>query len=432
MTEYKDFIFESYDFNESKRELRLCYSFDDELHFTETYVFDFDFMRYDAEQLDRALQNLFFMAGVSYFKAYPSTGIKIKSGMLDDTAAAFFARTYQRGLGEFYYVNRLDPRSLIPFTANAATIEPVHTATQSGLLVGLGGGKDSLVSVELLRREPRVATWSLGHAAQLAPLVKAIGLPHYVVRRVIDPILLDHNANGARNGHVPISAILACTGTVVGILAGYSQQVVSNENSANEPTLTYQATEINHQYSKSLAFETDYQSLLKEHFGAALEYFSLLRPLSELQIAELFAAHDFVTYRSVFSSCNRAFTQDSQSMSWCGECAKCAFVCLMLTPFSNRAELARLWDGKNLLLDPGLEPMYRRLLGIEGDKPLDCVGEIKESRVAMRLAQQQYPELARYEFDVPDEYDYRKLSAHSMPEQYFSLLKTRLLPEQPE
>src|SRR5690606_11803653 len=113
-----------------------------------------------------------------------------------------------------------------------------------------------------------------------------------------------------------------------------------------------------------------------------------LRPLSELRIAELFAKVGFEKYKSLFSSCNRAFVLESKSMSWCGECSKCAFTFLILSPFIDQPELEKLWGGNNLLLDPSLEATYRQLLGIEGDKPLDCVGEIKESRAAMRLAQE--------------------------------------------
>jgi len=422
MNQYTSFVFDSYRFDSVTRQLELQYRLDKDVIFTETYLFDFEFAVYDQAQLDRALQNLFFMAGVSYYKACIPRNIEILSGELDDAGAAFFSKTYQRGLGEFYYVNQLDPRSVVPFTANTATITGQSALIEPGLLVGIGGGKDSLVSIELLRSQPRVATWSLGHAAQLAPLVQEIGLPHYSVRRDWDPSLLKHNAGGALNGHVPISAIFACVGTVVSILAGYQDSVVSNENSANEPTLVYQGLAINHQYSKSLEFEQDYQSLLQHHFGKSLRYFSLLRPFSELRIAELFASHGFEKYNNVFSSCNRAFVHTSHAMSWCGECPKCAFVFLALTPFIDRPALEMIWNGKNLLLDKTLDPLYRKLLGIEGDKPLECVGEIKESRAAMRLAQQIYPDLDYYRFDLPEDYDYRKLAPHSMPAELYQLL----------
>src|SRR6185369_9512433 len=133
--------------------------------------------------------------------------------------------------------------------------------------------------------------------------------------------------------------------------------------------------------------------------GEAVHYYSFLRPLSELRIAEIFADIGFDKYKDAFSSCNRAFVHTSDHMSWCGECSKCAFVYMALAPFVPEQTLNTLWNGKNLLLDPALEPTYRKLLGIEGDKPLDCVGDIKESRAAMRLAQKLYPELSeKYHF----------------------------------
>ena len=80
-----------------------------------------------------------------------------------------------------------------------------------------------------------------------------------------------------------------------------------------------------------------------------------------------------------------------------------------------------------MLLDPALEPTYRSLLGIEGDKPLDCVGDVKESRAAMRLSQEKYPELKeKYQFDIPEDYDFRALSSHEMPPEMYDILTAAL------
>ncbi len=424
MSKYERFIFKSYHFEPSSKTLALNYSLDDAVNFTETYRFDFDFASYDETVLDRALQNLFFMAGVSYYKAYLPPAIDIQAGQLDKAAAAFFSKTYQRGLGEFFYVNQLDPQTPVNFPANIETLNTLSVSGE-GLLIGVGGGKDSLVSVEILRSQPKAATWSLNHREQLQPLVDQIGLQHFYVEREWDKQLLELNKQDAYNGHVPISAIFACVGTVVSILSGKHDAVVSNESSANEPTLTYEGVAINHQYSKSIEFEKDYQAVLKQQFGDGLRYYSFLRPLSEVRIAELFSQLGFEKYQGVFSSCNRAFTHNQNHLFWCGECPKCAFVFLALTPFVSREKLESIF-GKNLLLEPPLELTYRQLLGIEGDKPLECVGEVKESRAAMRLAQQQYPELEKYTFDLPDDYDFRALSEHSMPEELFAILSSAL------
>jgi hypothetical protein len=184
--------------------------------------------------------------------------------------------------------------------------------------------------------------------------------------------------------------------------------------------------DINHQYSKSLEYEQDFQACLRHLFGDSLRYYSFLRPFSELRIAELFARLGFDKYSGVFSSCNRAYRHGEHQMFWCGECAKCAFMCLILTPFVEPSVLLGIWGGKNLLLEPPLEDTYRQLLGIEGDKPLDCVGEVKEARAAMRLAQKLYPELDKYEFDLPPDYDFRAWSKHSMPNEAYSILKSQV------
>jgi len=427
---YQQFVFASYNFNHTSKLLELHYRLDKALHFTETYRFDFAYADYDHEILDRAIQSLFFMAGVSYYKTYAPKQIVIEQGDMDLAMAKFFGKTYQRGLGEFWYVNHLDPRTPVVFPITTDKLAPLPEGpTGLGPLVAIGGGKDSLVSVEILRDQVKdITTWSLNHRPQLTPLIERIGLPHAWVERTWDLQLLELNKQGAMNGHIPISGIFACVGTIVAILAGKRDVVMSNEQSANEPTLEYQGVSINHQYSKSQEFERDYQHHVAHTLGGRIRYYSFLRPLSEVRISELFARTGFERYSGVFSSCNRAFVHGSDHLSWCGQCSKCAFVFLALTPFIERKKLEAVWGGKNLLLDPALESTYRQLLGIEGDKPLDCVGEVKESRAAMRLAQEEYPQLLqKYQFDIPNDYDFRAEASHEMPPEIYQLLKTALV-----
>jgi hypothetical protein len=416
--QYQSFVFESYAFDKASKTLKLNYSFDGQLKFCEQYKFDFDFVDYNPQQLDRACQLLFLLAGVSYYKAYLPPKISLGNLTISPSLAAFLSQTYQNGLGEFFYVNQLDPNQAIDFPAQAEEPQAIiGNNPPNGVLVGIGGGKDSLLTVEILRQQAdlKIATWSLNHRSQLEPLVQRIGLTHLWVDRQIDASLLELNRSGAYNGHVPISAILAAAGSLVAILSGYQDVVVSNESSASEPNLTYRGKAINHQYSKSLQFETSFQAVLAKLFGDSVRYYSFLRPISEVHIAHLFAQRYFDKYHDVFSSCNRAFTHSSNHIFWDGTCPKCAFIFLAFTPFLKRQQLEDLFSGKNLLLTANLEPTYRQLLGIEGNKPLECVGEVKESRAAMTLAKQIYPELSRYQYELPPEYDYQSLSQHSMP-----------------
>jgi len=422
MNGFNSFRFINYAFDQPSKSLTLTYGYDDKLSFNEIYHFDFAFKDYDPVVLDRAIQNLFFIAGVSYFKAFLPGTVTIECGQTDEQMAVFLSKTYQRGLGEFFYVNKLDPRTAITFPVHSP-LELTSHHTGTGLLIGIGGGKDSLVSVEAFRDKPNVATWSVGHRDQLAPLIERIGLPHFWVDRQIDPGIKQLSEQGALNGHIPISAVFAAVGAVVAVLAGYRDVVVSNEHSANEETLQYQGVSINHQYSKSLEFERDWQAVLNHQFGDTLQYYSFLRPLGEMRIAEAFAATGFERYKDVFSSCNRAFTQNSPRMYWCGECPKCAFVYLILSSFIHEENLRTVFGGKNLLLEPGLEPTFRQLLGIDGDKPLECVGEIQESRQAMHRALARYAELRKYTYELDRTYNYKTLQEHAMPAEAQKVLK---------
>ncbi len=428
----KQFIFTSYDFNPDQKTLQLHYRFDDEPEFTETYSFDFPYINYNKAAVDKACQALHIMAGVSYFKTYLAEEIILKNTRLSSDEASFFEETYQKGLGEFFYVNKLSPKTPMQFPVDNPHSERIRFKND-GLLIGIGGGKDSLLSVELLKSLPRVATWSVGHRQQLEPLIQRIGIPHFWVERTIDPQLIKLNSQpDTLNGHVPISAILSCVGVIVALLTGYQDIVVSNENSSNEPTLIYKNTEINHQYSKSLEYEQAFQGYVSQSFGESVRYYSFLRPLSEVYIAELFARTGFDKYKDVFCSCNRAFRQDEHTLFWCGKCAKCAFTFMAFTPFVAKNNLESLWH-KNLLEDPTLIPTYRKLLGIDADKPLDCVGEVKESRQAMQLAFKEYPNLQKtYHFEIPSEYHYKNLAPHNMPEDIATVLFTALDELEPE
>jgi 7-cyano-7-deazaguanine synthase in queuosine biosynthesis len=427
MSKYQNFIFKNYEFNHISKKLRLYYSYDGILNFCETYTFDFEFDQYEDQALDRAIFSLFIMSGISYFKSYLAPNIVIEKGQLTEFEYSFFKNTYQKGLGEFFYVNSLDPKTEINFPNKNFSNKSEINFQNKGILLGIGGGKDSLLSYEYIKDEHKdLVTWSLGHREQLEPLVKKMNSKHYFVERDWDRQILDINREDAYNGHVPISAIFGLVGVVLAVLLGIKDVVVSNEQSANEASLDYRGVSINHQFSKTTEFEKMLQTYIKNNFADSIQYYSFLRPLSEVYIAELFAKHYFDKYQTVFSSCNHAYTNQNHKIYWCGKCPKCAFIFLAFTPFIERNKLESLWS-KNLILDPNLDQLYRQILGIYGDKPLECVGEIKESRAAMKLAQQIYPELSRYQFNIPSNYYYRDLSTrYDMPVQMYELLKKQI------
>lgn len=334
---------------------------------------------------DAALDLLHWIAGVSYYKAGVPAQIRIESAELDAASAGFLDALYVHGLGEFGYHNKIDLRARIRFPAAAAASPAALPALDlpRSTLVPIGGGKDSLVSVELLKGagENATAVW-IGSSGLIESCARRTGLPMLNITRAISPLLFDYNRAGAFNGHIPVTAINSAILVVAAILYGHDAIAFSNERSASSATLEYDGVPINHQWSKGWEFERSFADLVRTRVAADLHYYSLLRPLSELAVASRFARSN--RYDDVFSSCNRNFRilGPKPSDRWCGQCPKCHFVFLALAPFMPKPRLLGIF-GRNLLDDPAQAGGFDALIEYRDHKPFECVGEGRESRAAM-------------------------------------------------
>jgi len=317
----------------------------------------------------------------------------IKAGMLTSEQIAFWSKIYYNGLGEYLYVNQLEVSSQELFTiVSDSDICYKQNSFQfsSGTIIPVGGGKDSVVSLELLKggrkdnyaliMNPRGASL---HTAALAGYdAKKINLEGKCnliqIKRLLDPKLLELNDKGYLNGHTPFSALLAFITALSAIIFERQYIALSNENSASEGNLVFNDLEVNHQYSKSFGAERELHTYIKQYICSELNYFSFLRPLYELQIAALFCHMD--TYHQDFRSCNRG----SKTDSWCGQCPKCLFVYIILSPFLDRKHLQVIF-GKDLFSDKSMLFQFRQLAGLEENKPFECVGTYREVRAALAL-----------------------------------------------
>ena len=334
---------------------------------------------------ERALEILHLVAGVSYYKAILAPEILYDEGAPDQSLAGFLNRLYIEGLAEFGYVNQVQLEGRIHFPATSdqhPSPEPLHLSGRA--LVALGGGKDSLVGLDLMRRaNVEVTPVCVGQSDLIGQTALAAGMPLLRVNRGLDPKLQALNAAGAWNGHVPVTAINSAILVCAAILYGYRYVVFSNERSADEATLvTVEGKTINHQYSKTSAFEGAFREIVHSHVSPDLEYFSVLRPFSELEIVRRFS--ELTRFHSVYSSCNRNFHLGGSRIAerWCGDCPKCRFAALSLAVFLDPIEVTRI-QGRDLLDDPAQTDGFRALCGLGFDKPFECVGETGESRAAL-------------------------------------------------
>ncbi|QSR84121.1 hypothetical protein [Methylacidimicrobium sp. B4] len=332
------------------------------------------------EMLDPLIFSLGLIELVSYWKAACPPRIRIQAGRLSDEQIAWWKRLYFRGLGEFFFRNGLavTEDEFAEIQASGPRFAPFERRDCTGTLVPVGGGKDSFVTLDLLRAgEAPVTPFLLNSSWEQRSTLSAFGFSlsrTAIAKRTIDPLLLDLNRRGFWNGHTPFSALLAFAALLTAATLGKRWIVLSNEASAEEPTIL--GSQINHQYSKSFAFERDFASYAARWITPSVGYFSLLRPWNELQIAARFARIPGALGR--FRSCS------SPGRSWCGRCAKCLFVALILSPFVERRRIEEIF-GRELLEDVSLAPFFFSLLGGEKSKPFACVGTLAECRAAAAL-----------------------------------------------
>lgn len=335
--------------------------------------------------LDRACELLGQVAGVSYYKAFLPPQIQFSAAGISSARARFLQETYEFGLAEFAHQNGISLRDKIRFPVGQGEVEPPPSLNWGDTVaVPVGGGKDSVVSLELAKSSASpVVSMQVGSSPLIESVISASGVPRVQILRRLSPNLKQINAEGALNGHVPVTGILSAAFLVASIWHDLGTVIMSNERSADAPNLIDQhGTAVNHQYSKSLAFEQSFSRVVESEVVKGWRYFSLLRPLSELAIARLFARHE--AYFAVFSSCNRNFHLDGSRTSdrWCRNCPKCRFVFLALANFVERDTLLSIFGG-NLLDDQNQQAGFDALIGAADHKPFECVGEVAESRSAL-------------------------------------------------
>ncbi len=431
---YPLFVYEKYAWRWESPQTLHC-SFDFRVgahHFRPAYRFRFEECP-PKQANDDVVESAVFQLGLaeipSYWKATCSPKVEVRAGHLTKGDVAYWQKMLTVGMSEFHYVNQTaftepDFVSLFSTGKRRASPQP-QQRTLSGYLVPIGGGKDSLLSADFLRQRTSTLTSiainppkSTYAALRLAEVKEQV-----VVQRTLDPLLLDLNQQGYRNGHTPFGAVIAFASALAALVVGRRYIVLSNESSANYVDLIYRGEKINHQYAKSTAFEQTTREYLKRTLSEELHYFSLLRPFNELQIAQAFARR--TKYLPAFRSCNRGRKADT----WCGACPKCVSTFILLSPFVDRTDLVQA-VGEDLFQNQESMALLPSLLaGPESDlnRPFECVAPPHELEAALSLTDakpcsRSTMEVLTKTFDAVDE----------IPEELrlplFATLRPRLVP----
>lgn len=380
--EYDTFIYDSYEIEELENTTKITYNFI--VPSLTQYKPTLEVRKF---KIDSFTKNLIFHIGlvelVSYWKATCSKNVIIKAGYINKEQIEFFKKLYFYGLGELFYTNGITPNYddfiNIKCELKEQNIE-IPNYVGNGNLIPIGGGKDSNVTLEIMKSDfednlcfiinPKQVTLSCAQTAGYSN-EKIV-----TVKRTIDKNLIELNKQGFINGHTPFSALVAFLSYFNAYITGKKYILLSNESSANESNVD--GTKINHQYSKTYEFECDFNDYTKKYFKIDIKYFSLLRPLSEYQIAMLFSNYE--KYHKIFKSCNVG--SKKEPWHWCCSCPKCLFVYIILSPFLYKEKLIEIF-GEDLFEKEDLLDIFIELTGYGKTKPFECVGTYEEVRYAI-------------------------------------------------
>lgn len=334
------------------------------------------------------LNSLVFHIGlielVSYFKCTCSPNVVIKAGYINSDQIKWFKKLYFNGLGEFLYINNISitEDGLMTVTCDCKEVTlPKINYNGKGNLISVGGGKDSCVSLEILKNEKDNSCFIINPKYPSLECSRVAGYSDenvVCVERILDRKIVELNNLGYLNGHTPFSSVVAFISYLCCYLQGRKYIVLSNESSANEATVI--GTNVNHQYSKSFEFEKDFDDYVNKYFDLDIHYFSLLRGISEFQIGRLFS--NYKHYHHIFKSCNLGSKE--ATWKWCCNCPKCLFVYIILSPFLYKDELVSIF-GDDLYNRDDLLETFKEILGYGETKPFECVGTYSEARYAVSL-----------------------------------------------
>jgi len=390
---YPSFIYQKYSYRLKRGNLRISFYFkvEPDIVFKPRVVIR-NIPENRLEKIGKkALNNFVFHLGLmempSYWKATCSPEIIIRAGALDKDQAAWWRNIIIKGMGQFFYENKINWKSpdFLKISVNPSIAAPALGSAdlelKNSYLVPIGGGKDSIVTLSLLKERGEKITPFLLNASRAAKrTIKIAGIKTPIkVERKIDSNLLSLNTRGYLNGHTPFTAVLSFLSVFCAVLFDHQNIAFSNEKSANEGNAVYLGKNINHQWAKTSEFEKMFKNYSQKYLAKNVNYFSFLRKYSELQIAKMFAKYP--KYFPAFSSCNRGIKINKK---WCAECSKCLFVYVMLYPFLKQKQLLKIF-GKDLFEENGLWPTLKELIGRGEHKPFECVGTYKETNEALHL-----------------------------------------------
>jgi len=438
---YDKFIYEKYEINDAWDWWNITYFFSIPWLTEFRPTIQIDKKNIKNQNIDKDFVNyLVFHIGlvelISYWKCCCPKNVEIKAWYIDEDQIKWFKKMYFYGLWEFFYTNwiSVDEENFMDIQCHPEWNEGYNLDSSLRSkwqfrwnLITIWWWKDSCVSLELLKWLDN-DTFILNPNDVTLQCSKIAGYKNpRIMKRILDPQIVELNKQWFLNWHTPFNALLAFLTYLIAYLGNKKYIVLSNESSANESNVRW--LKVNHQYSKSFEFENDFNQYTEKYFWIWIKYFSFLRPLLEIQIAKLFSG--FEQYHQVFKSCN--VWSKSKPRKWCCNCPKCLFVYIILSPFLYKEKLINifwedLFENKNLL------QTFIDLTWNSDNKPFECVWTYDEVNYAIALVIKKLnwdlPYLLQYYVDHFEVKDYDLLNyfneENNLDPEFLEILKKYL------
>jgi len=269
---------------------------------------------------------------------------------------------------------------------------PVELERGDKTLKLCGGGKDSLASAKLLERagikyDAMVYSHNIyGQAQRQHDLIEGMlahttaGKRHraWVYDNALDsPAAQLHPEYGVDHLLAAETVSSYWTALPIALQHDYTRMALGITKSTDEHNLIWDKTgeEINYLWGMSTEAENLLHDYIQKELVANLSCFHLLRPVYDIVVFNLLSKDP----QGVPSTHSCA-----QQKPWCCKCPKCIYVWMHLVAYLDEWVVDQMFD-RNLFDMPENRTYIRKMLGLEGYKPADCMGTVSETQIAYLL-----------------------------------------------
>ncbi|NES80168.1 MAG: hypothetical protein F6K10_00955 [Moorea sp. SIO2B7] len=379
--------------------LEILYGADKFTFSTKVFYHDISFYllieKYSKSIINQVAAYIALFEGMKFCSLFPKYyDISVIAEDLSQPVLELFTKIYQGVFGQHWYENNVTDylgTQIIYSGVNLNSNKPnLINGDNHTILAGCGGGKDSILAMKILQEaDIPFASMQYSHS-----VYGKADIQHELISEVVEfvnPVkkhkisvyddFLDYSFmelyfpknSGITVPETPVSIFESLFLMLDG---GYNYLCFAHEKSANTGNLFWKKInrEVNHQWGKGLEAENLLNQFIRDYIFSDFTYFSILQPIYDFRIFKNLAKYPEVLPK--IHSCNI-------KKPWCKKCPKCAYVWLGLMSAFNPTLVDAVFQS-NLFNDEDLLPIFRQMIGLDEHTPFECIGEIDESRLAMK------------------------------------------------